>query len=242
MKKKHLHIILLICFTLCFSKVSFGLNSTQRSDKIRTFDENFKDRYTSSKYNYEGDAIINKTPQGSGKYEEYKKDDIKQREQNNNNVFSINLEPFSWFFYIAITIAVVFLVYILITEGGSNLFTSNKNKIINTHDDITADNIENADIHALIKHAENENNYRLAIRYYYLLVLKTLSLRNHIKFEDDKTNNEYLNEIKSKSFSKDFAYISYLYNYIWYGEFPLNINKYNKAKSNFYSFLNQVKS
>lgn len=222
-------------------QVSHALNATQAPEQIRTFDADFKTRYTSEKYNYDGAEIVSKTPTGSGKYEDYKKGDIKIKEQNNADDFSINLGPFSWLFYIAIGGAVIFLVYVLLNEGGSSLFTSNRNKAIYTYEEITADNIESADISTLIKNAENDNNYRLAVRYYYLLVLKTLSINNYIKFEDDKTNNEYLNDLNNTAFSKDFAYTSYLYNYIWYGEFPLNIDKYNKAKSNFLSFLKQVK-
>ena len=226
---------------LCSAQLSFGLDAFQTPEKIRTFDDDFKTRYDSNKYNYEGTEIISETPAGSGKYEDYKKEKINRKEHDNSDTLSINLGPFAWIFYIAIAFAVVFLVYTLFNEGGTNLFTSNRNKAITNYEEITAENIENADIHTLIKNAEKDNNYRLAIRYYYLLVLKTLSLKNHIKFEDDKTNNEYLDEVSSKPFSKDFAYTSYLYNYIWYGEFPLNIEKYNKAKHNFSSFLKQVK-
>lgn len=240
MKTKHLHIFLFLCLTSCVFQVSFGLSLFQTPDNVRTFDDNFKARYTSNKYNYEGTEVVSKTPTGSGNYEDYKKEDLNQKERDNSDRLSINLGPFAWIFYIAIALAVGFLVYTLFNEGGASLFTLNKNKPINQHQEITAENIENADIHTLIKNAENDNDYRLAIRYYYLLVLKTLSLKNHIKFEDDKTNNEYLNELDNKPFSKDFAYTSYLYNYIWYGEFPLNIDKYNKAKNNFSSFLKQV--
>ncbi|MGB5418017.1 MAG: hypothetical protein WBN21_04245, partial [Algibacter sp.] len=194
------------------------------------------------KYNYEGTDVVTQTKTGSGKYEDYKKGNVKQKERNNSDSFSINFGPFAWVFYIAIALAVGFLVYILINEGGANLFTSNRNKTINNYEEITAENIENADILSFIKNAENDNDYRLAIRYYYLLVLKTLSLKNHIKFEDDKTNNEYLEEVFDKPFSKDFAYTSYLYNYIWYGEFPLNFENYNKAKSNIEVLLKQVNS
>lgn len=226
---------------ICNSHLSFGLISFQTPENIRTFDEDFKDRYHSDKFNYEGTDIVTETLSGSGNYEDYKNEEAKRREQNNSEYYSINLGPFSWLFYIAIAAAVIFLVYILVNEGGTGLFTVNRNKAINTYEDITAENIENADINTLIKNAENDNDYRLAIRYYYLLVLKTLSLKNYIKFEDDKTNNEYLDEVSNKPFSKDFAYTSYLYNYIWYGEFPLNDTKYNKAKHNFSSFLKQVK-
>lgn len=242
MKIKHLHIFLFLCLVAGAFQVSFGLNTLQTPENIRAFDDDFKDRYNSDKYNYEGTEIVTSTTPGSGNYEDYKNGEIKRKERNNSDSLSINFGPFAWLFYIAIAIAVVFLVYILINEGGTGLFSSNRNKSINSYEEITAENIENADIHTLIKNAENDKDYRLAIRYYYLLVLKTLSLKNHIKFEDDKTNNEYLSEVSDKPFSQDFAYTSYLYNYIWYGEFPLNANKYNKAKSNFSSFLNQVKS
>lgn len=226
---------------VCCYQTTFCSNSAQEPEQIRQFDEDFKDRYSGNKYNYEGKKIVTKTPAGSGNYEDYKNKKPKQKEKNDSDNISINLGPLGWLFYLAIAIAVIYLVYILLNEGGSGLFSSRKNKTFNNFDEITAENIEHADIHALIKNAENENNYRLAIRYYYLLVLKTLSLKNHIKFEDDKTNSEYLNEIKEKPFSEGFEYTSYLYNYIWYGKFSLNIEQYNKAKSNFLTLLNQVK-
>jgi hypothetical protein len=213
----------------------------QTPDSQRTFDNDFKDRYRSDKYNYEGTKIVSETPSGSGNYEDYKNEEAKRKEQNNSDSISINLGPLAWIFYIAIAGAVIFLVYILINEGVSNLFSSNRNKTVNNFEEITAENIENADIITLIKNAENDDDYRLAIRYYYLLVLKTLSLKNYIKFEDDKTNNEYLIEVSDKPFSKDFQYTSYLYNYIWYGEFPINLNNYITAKTNMETLLKQVK-
>ncbi|WP_194767087.1 hypothetical protein [Tamlana sp. I1] len=218
------------------------MNFTQEPEQIKRFDDDFKSHYSGSEFNYEGVAVVKKSKKGSGVYEDYKKDKPKIEEDNNETEFFINLGPLAWIFYLAIALAVVFLVYTLFNEGSTSLFASKRNKSVQNHEDITAENIENADILSLIKNAENDANYRLAIRYYYLLVLKTLSLNNHIKFEDDKTNSEYLSEVSNKSFSKEFGYISYLYNYIWYGEFPVNIDKYNKAKSNFTTFLKLVKS
>lgn len=218
-----------------------GATISQQPEQIRQFDNDFKDQYSGRKYNYEGKEIVTETQSGSGNYEDYKNGKPNLKEKNNSDSLSINLGPLSWLFYGALAIAVLYLVYILFNEGGAGLFTSNKNKKINNYDEITAENIENADINMLIKNAENSNDYRLAIRYYYLLVLKTLSLKNHIKFEDDKTNTEYLNELSSKSFSSKFAYTSYLYNYIWYGGFSLNFEQYNKAKSNFETLLNLIK-
>ncbi|ULC59107.1 hypothetical protein MBM09_14485 [Flaviramulus sp. BrNp1-15] len=223
------------------SQSGFGINTSQYPQQIRQFDDDFKERYSGNKFNYEGEEIVTKTPSGSGNYENYKKAEDHRKERNNSDSFSINLGPFSWLFYLAIALAVIYLVYILLNEGGTGLFSSNGHNKLNTYEEITAENIENTDINSLIINAEKSNDFRLAIRYYYLLVLKNLSLKNYIKFEDDKTNSEYLNEIDSKPFSDKFAYTSYLYNYIWYGEFPLDVEEYNKAKGNFLTLLNEVK-
>jgi hypothetical protein len=226
---------------VCNYQSFFCANNFQEPQQIRQFDENFKERYYSNKYNYEGEEIVTQTPSGSGEYEDYKKAEDLRKERNNSDDFSINLGPLSWLFYLAIALAVVYLVYILFNEGGSGLFSSKQSKKLNGFEEITAENIENTDIDSLIKDAESNNDFRLAIRYYYLLVLKNLSLKNYIKFEDDKTNSEYLNEVSTTPFSEKFIYTSYLYNYIWYGEFPVDADQYNKAKGNFTTLLNQVK-
>ena len=239
MKNKPLYIFFYLFIIVCCNQ-TFATHPSQSPKVIRHFEDDFKQDYSSDKFNYEGKDIYTKTSSGSGNYEDFKNDKPKLEEQNNDDRLSINIGFLAWLFYLAIAGAVVYLVYILLHEGGSGLFSSNRNKSITNYDDITSENIKNTDIHKLIKDAENNKDYRLAIRYYYLHVLKTLSVNNHIKFEDDKTNSEYLNEITDKPFSKDFAYISYLYNHIWYGEFPLPYEKYKKAKNNFATLLKQV--
>lgn len=228
--------LLILSHQPCFATVF-----AQEPETYRLFDSDFKERYSGDKYNYEGKKVVKKTRMGSGQYEDYEKGKTRTQERNNSEEVSINLGPFGFVFYIVLAIAVLYLAYVLLNEGGTSIFARSKNKSIQRYEDITAENIENADILTLIKQAENDHDYRLAIRYYYLLVLKTLTLKNHIKFEDDKTNAEYLNEINEKSFSKAFSYVSYLYNYIWYGKFNLEASQYSKAKDNFKSLLNQVK-
>ncbi len=241
MKQKPLHIFLILMLLILSHQSCFATIFTQEPETYRLFDSDFKERYSGDKYNYEGKKVVKKTRMGSGQYEDYEKGKTRTQERNNSEEVSINLGPFGFVFYIVLAIAVLYLAYVLLNEGGTSIFARSKNKSIQRYEDITAENIENADILALIKQAENDHDYRLAIRYYYLLVLKTLSLKNHIKFEDDKTNAEYLNEINEKSFSKGFSYVSYLYNYIWYGKFNLEASQYSKAKDNFKSLLNQVK-
>ncbi|WP_240572714.1 hypothetical protein [Aestuariibaculum lutulentum] len=223
----------------CYQTVT-GL-PVQEPKQEREFDENFKERYSDDTFNYEGIDIVGHTQEGSGEYVDYKEQKVKVKEQNNDNYLNMNLGPLRFIFYIAIALAVIGLVYVLFKEGGNGWFQSKQNRNIAHHQEITSENIEHTDISLLIKQAEDLGDYRLAIRYFYLLVLKNLSLKNHIKFEDDKTNSEYLNEMSNTPFSDNFAYTSYLYNYIWYGKFPVNEAQYNKAKGNFTTLLNLVK-
>lgn len=232
---------------LCCHQTAFATSLFQDPDQMRRFDADFKSRYQDDRFDYTGRAVVRHTRSGSGMYESYKngevtEENLQTEDDNNQNDFQMNLGPIGWFFYLAIALAVIALVYLVLKEGGSGLFSSKRNKSIQLNDDITAENIENADIDALISQAENDTNYRLAIRYYYLLTLKTLSRNKLIKFEEDKTNAEYLSELQHTTHSKAFGYISYLYNYIWYGEFPVDLKAYQKAKTHFNDFLNPLKS
>ncbi len=241
MIKKPLHILLGLMLLIWSHQLCDAAAPAQEPEVYRVFDSDFKERYASENYNYEGKKVVKKTRMGSGEYEDYDKDKVTPREQDNSDDIYINFGPLGWLFVLILIGAVVYLAYTLLNEGGVGIFGASKNKSIQRFDDINADNIEHADIHALIKQAENDKDYRLAIRYYYLLTLKTLTLKNHIKFEDDKTNTEYLNELTDKPFAKGFSYASYLYNYIWYGKFALEEQQYNKAKDDFTTLLTQVK-
>lgn len=106
--------------------------------------------------------------------------------------------------------------------------------------DVTAEDINQMDLPGLIKDTKESGNYRLAIRYYYLLLLRNLSDREIISWHWDKTNSDYLYEIKNASLKKDFEYLSYVYDYSWYGEFPIDDTAFSKAEKAFLKTLNTL--
>jgi len=223
-------------------QILLAFNVTQEPIAQHEFERNFKDNYTGRKYNYEGNETTNTNlVPVDGEGSKYKNKDPHLKEENIVDRGFFNLSFLNYVFIFALVVAVVYLLYILFNEGSSGLFSSSKHKKLNNYGEITAETIENTDVQTLIDDAEKNNDFRLAIRYYYILVLKTLSIKKFIIFEDDKTNTEYLNEIAHLKFSNNFAYTSYLYNYIWYGKFPLNIDQYQVAKQSFNTFLNDVK-
>jgi ABC-type dipeptide/oligopeptide/nickel transport system permease component len=95
--------------------------------------------------------------------------------------------------------------------------------------------IKNEDIQQLIEKALGQKDYRLAVRYYYLYMLQLMSEKECIVWELQKTNEDYHNELKKQELVQPFATSTRLYNYFWYGEFPIDETKYKKAEAKFLS-------
>jgi len=93
--------------------------------------------------------------------------------------------------------------------------------------------IKNENIEVLIQQAVADKNYRLAVRYSYLLILKLLSEKEIIQWELQKTNDDYLNEIVKEQLKIPFKASTRLYDYIWYGDFMIDETKYQKAAAAF---------
>ncbi len=134
--------------------------------------------------------------------------------------------------YILIIILLFLLVKFFLNVNARGLFYAKNNEASVTLSE-EEHILKNEDIDQLIQKAINEKNYRLAIRYYYLLVLKQLGDRGLIAWEPQKTNDDYIKELKNKELQKPFYHITRLYDYIWYGDFPIDESQYLKAEDQF---------
>ncbi|TXD81953.1 DUF4129 domain-containing protein [Subsaximicrobium wynnwilliamsii] len=143
-------------------------------------------------------------------------------------------------FYVVIFLLVVFfIVKAIINKEGNWVFGKSSDKSIIPVSDIE-NNIYATDFKTIIAEAEANGNFRLAIRFYYLWLLKQLAEMELIDYDVEKTNSDYHNEITSEVTKKEFSYTSYLYNYIWYGEFAIDQIQFNKAKHAFSKLLNSL--
>lgn len=87
-----------------------------------------------------------------------------------------------------------------------------------------------------IDRAANGGNYRLAIRLMFLRLLKSLSERNIIQYKHDRTNLDYLMQLSTTNYYKDFFRITRNYEYSWYGKFPVSEDVYKVIKQDFEHF------
>ena len=109
-------------------------------------------------------------------------------------------------------------------------------KLVSEEDSIHEKNYEH-----LIRTAIHEGNFRMATRYYYLSLLKKLTDLEYITYHKDKTNSDYYFELKDANVKSEFSYLSYIYSYVWYGEFPIDAVKFSSIETNYQSFINKIK-
>lgn len=139
---------------------------------------------------------------------------------------------------IIIGFAIYFIIKIIRNKEGRWIFGKPARTEINYAD--FENNLQAIDFDNLIAQTSLDGNFRLEIRYYYLWILKKLTEKEFIVFHAEKTNSDYLNEIKSDKIKSDFKYVSYLYNYIWYGEFEITAENYNNSKKAFVKMLQSL--
>ena len=153
---------------------------------------------------------------------------------NFNSSFSLGKILLRIFVIILAGFVIYFLIRFLI---GKNIgFFGRKNINIEIKDEDLHENIHEINFSDTIAQFENSAEYRMAVRYQFLLILKKLSDKKIIAWNPEKTNKEYSNEIKSENLKSQFSDLALIFDYIWYGEFGVDHSSYLKFKEQFQSF------
>ena len=134
--------------------------------------------------------------------------------------------------YIILAVLVGFIVWLFfkLNPGAKLMKSKAKPDVFFTEEE---EIIKTRDIQKLIDKAVRKQNYRLAVRYYYLLILKRLTDAELIEYEFDKTNSDYFAEVTSEKLNPGFRKATNIYEYIWYGNFTVTEADFNKAQSIF---------
>lgn len=203
----------------------------------RTFSEDFKEDYTGEDFEYE-----EKTQAKSqwDRFMEWLRNLIDRifnfgSSANNSDGYTIFLRILA---FAVIGFAIYLIARVILNKESGWIFGKSGRSIV--VENVLEENLTETDFRKLVDETTNAGNYRLAIRYYYLWVLKKLALREIIDWHYEKTNNDYLYEIKNPALRKDFEYLSYVYDYAWYGEFHIDQQAFAKAEKAFRKTLNTL--
>nr|WP_298927696.1 hypothetical protein [uncultured Allomuricauda sp.] len=197
--------------------------------------EDLKEKYTGDEFNYE--TNIGESKNLLARF-------IKWLFQGIGDAVGINISPntllvLEYIIYGLMGILVIYLlIRIFINEKFNSIFTKKAKAILDI--DLTEQHIEVIDLDSLMSAALKNKDYRLAIRYQYLKILKQLSQKEIIEWHFDKTNVDYEKEIGESKLRNDFKKVSYLYEYIWYGEQIIDEVGYTNASFRFTQLNNAI--
>ncbi len=132
--------------------------------------------------------------------------------------------------------AVVVIIALLVLSRGSmrRVFHGPPRSL----GEVTAaeEDIRGLDIETLIREAEEGNDLRRAIRLHYLLVLRKLVDDGVLKWSPERTDQDYLAQIKDPALRSRFAHIALVFQCVWYGHAEVDAEHYGSIKRPFLEF------
>lgn len=105
--------------------------------------------------------------------------------------------------------------------------------------------LKSEDLDHLLNKAVADGDFRLAVRFEYLKILKQLSITKLIDWQQQKTNEDYYHELSDFNLKPFFKQSTLMYDYVWYGNFRVDKVHYQTIKSvldDFLTKLNQIES
>lgn len=169
--------------------------------------------------------------------------DLRRFEEIVNPEISENLVTFlQWLFFGILAAAIIFLF--AKSKFNLNFRTKNNpkvNEIITEETKIESlEQLEQIGFAGQIEKAEKDNNFRLAVRLYYLWLIHKLVSNKLIKFHINKTNRQYLNEMRNNKLLPEFEDCTKYYNFVWFGEFEIDNTIYQKIATHYKHLLGQL--
>lgn len=202
------------------------------------FDKNFKEKYSGNAFIYEDAAPVKSLWE---RFKEWFSEWLNRTfdVQDSQRAMTILDYAVNTIAVLLILVVIFLIVKAILNKEGTWIFGSKSDANLIRYDEIEK-NLHLVDFEKLIKQSIKSGENRLTVRYYYLYLLKKMSEKELIEWDVEKTNSDYIYEIKSPQLKANFEYLSYLYNYIWYGEFEITATEFEKAKKAFDTTIQSI--
>ena len=131
-------------------------------------------------------------------------------------------------------IAAIIITILLQIARNTSFRTNTKRPSVSTIVGEEIHDISELDTENLIQAAHNAKDYKLAIRLYFLDLLKRLNENGTIVWTKDKTNRDYLSELFSKQYYfHEVRSLTLAYERVWYGEHIPTEERYHALRNEF---------
>lgn len=265
MKNKHLHLFLFCLAALLASGRAMGQTDSPSEDTILTETNEYPSEETvPAEENHEWISSYHPKPVAAVPKREISAENWRDAEQNldyskdvpkppqkqkedspSRHINGVDWTAGSRFFGLIAQALAVILALGAILYWITRLMQAPKNKRIATDGtEITAENIDayihETDLERFLREALQAGHYSLAIRLYYLMVIKALSEKGNIRWSREKTNRDYLREMRSHHLGNTFRELTREYERVWYGNQAPDARHFESLQSDFKTLLGQI--
>ncbi len=150
----------------------------------------------------------------------------------------LNSPVFRWLIFVCVIGVVLFGIYQLAKENNFTWFSRKGTQQKDGPAEISPD--EETDYEAAIRKYQSEGNYRMAVRYLYLRLIRSVKDQGGISFRDSSTNAEILRAFGNHAQAGDFRYLASAYEYIFYGDFNPRPDLFEMLKNKFELFQQKI--
>ena len=169
------------------------------------------------------------------------KPDSKKNEERSEKVLSF-LDAFFKFLYkcryFFLVLFIIGLVFMLVwfLDKNEMLVLRSQNKLQAAVEEKNIESWGAADYRIQISNATKAGDLQMAVRWWYLYTLYNLNLKKFIVLGEEKTNNEYLRNMRSTPYYKKFASLTLDYEYVCYGGFIPDDIRFQDIRKSFSDF------
>ncbi len=132
------------------------------------------------------------------------------------------------------------VIFIILKSKFRGLLRGDAKKLSGAAFTDLPEDIESVNLDKLIEEALANGNYRLAVRWCFIKALQTLNQNKKISWQPSKTNIDYEYELQNLNLRQNFNKLSYVFEYVWYGEMKAGENLFVKYKSEIEKFNNSM--
>lgn len=166
---------------------------------------------------------------------------VQKNDQEEQPAFNVSQQTLR---LIAFVVLFCLLLFILLRAFGIQFFVRKKKEQTgqNFSEETILEHGPETAWDRLLQDAIEQNNFRLAVRIYYLMIIKELSAQQLIHWQKEKTNFDYVKELRNSLSYNEFREATVLFEQTWYGELKVSRPRLDEMSILFKRLLTTIKA
>ncbi len=181
----------------------------------------------------------NNKEHGQQNYHPKEKQPQRTSRNNNRDSHGGDMGFLQYLLFGLLTVLLAFLIYQLFVKTS---FNEKGAKIVVDFEELAPTQIPKSELELLLEKALATDNFREAIRLYFIFIIKDLCAKEWIRWEKKKTNFSYLIEMRGKPQYNSFNDAVSIYELVWYGNYIVKKEDFSSLEPKFKSLLNSLNS